>query len=75
MGLYQPTYRTASGDLVTAATWWAELNIGGRRVRQALRSADGQPIRLTPGRTWVELTPGTTAKVLSPEVAAGLLNG
>ena len=40
----------------------------------ALTGPDGQPIRLTPGRTWIELTPGATSHVISPETASGLLS-
>ncbi len=60
-----------TGGNLIEGTW----NRPSQLEPMTLTAADGQPIRLTPGRTWVELTPGTTAKVLSPEAAAGLLNG
>ena len=44
-----------------------------RTQRFALTTADGQPIVLTPGRTWIELTPGRTTGVISAETASGLL--
>ena len=44
-----------------------------RTQRYQLTTADGAPILLTPGRTWMELTPGRTASVLSAETASGLL--
>ena len=46
---------------------------GGQPI--TLTGADGQPIRLTPGRTWVEFTDGATAAPMSPEVAASMLAG
>jgi hypothetical protein len=38
-----------------------------------LTAKDGQPLKLAPGRTWVELTPGATAAVMSAETAASML--
>jgi hypothetical protein len=46
-----------------------------RTQRYTLTGPDGQPIRLTPGRTWVELTPGRTVSLMSPQTASGLLAG
>lgn len=40
----------------------------------AIVGKDGQPIRITPGRTWVELTPGPTSRVMTAETASGLLS-
>lgn len=37
-----------------------------------LKGLDGQPIKLTPGRTWIELTDGSTASVLDDAGAAAL---
>jgi hypothetical protein len=39
-----------------------------------LTGADGQPLRLTPGRTWLELTEGSTIAVMSGEKALGLMS-
>lgn len=41
--------------------------------RFALFAADGAPIRLAPGRTWIELTPGWNAGLIGADRAAELL--
>ncbi len=46
---------------------WSRKSISDRLT---LTGADGQPIRLTPGRTWVELTSGSTVQVLSTDAVA-----
>lgn len=40
-----------------------------------LKGADGRPMRLAPGTTWVALTDGSTSTPLSPEAATALLAG
>lgn len=40
-----------------------------------LTGADNLPMKLAPGRTWVELTNGSTASPLSPEAVAALPKG
>lgn len=43
--------------------------------KMRLTGADGRPMRLTPGTTFVALTDGATSAPLSPEAAMGLLGG
>ena len=38
-----------------------------------LTGTDGQPIKLTPGRTWIELTQGATSQILDADAAAAML--
>jgi len=64
------TVLTAGGNAVVG-TW----NRPSQLEPITLTGPDGQPIRLTPGRTWVELTDGATAQPLTPEAAASLLAG
>lgn len=59
-----------SGGTLIGGTW--------QRPKSAdpysLVGVDGQPIRLQPGTTWVELTPGATSHAMSAETASGLLS-
>ncbi|NLA35334.1 MAG: hypothetical protein GX868_06560, partial [Actinobacteria bacterium] len=41
-------------------------------VGVTLKTADGQPLKLVPGRTWIELTDGSTTQVLDEGAAAAL---
>jgi hypothetical protein len=49
----------ASGGRTVTATW----SKGAVAEPLALTGADGQPVRLAPGGTWVELVPSGTGAV------------
>ena len=57
----------ADGKIIEG-TWNRPNQITG----MTLTTLDGQPLKLNPGRTWVELTEGHTTSVLD-EAAAGAL--
>ena len=49
---------------------WSRTAVG---APYTITGKDGQPLLLTPGRSWVELTPGSTSHVMPAETASGLL--
>ena len=53
---------------VVEGTWERASSLVG----VTLKTADGQPLKLVPGRTWIELTGGSTAQVLDDASAAAL---
>lgn len=57
-----------SGGQVVEGTWERANTLVGI----TLKTADGQPLKLVPGRTWLELTDGSTAQVLDEAAAAAL---
>jgi len=60
-----------SGGNAIEATWSRPSQLEPITIT----GADGQPVKLAVGRTWIELTPGSTAAVMAPETAASLLGG
>jgi len=59
-----------TGGTVVEGTWKRD----DRTQRYTLTTPEGAPLKLTPGRTWIELPPGAPA-AMSPESASGLLAG
>lgn len=60
-----------SGGTAVVGEW----NRPNQMEKVRLTGADGRPMRLAPGTTWVALTDGATSAPLSPEAAMGLLGG
>ncbi|NLA35509.1 MAG: DUF3048 domain-containing protein [Actinobacteria bacterium] len=56
------------GGQVVEGTW----ERANPMVGVTLKTADGQPLKLVPGRTWIELTDGSTTQVLDEAAAAAL---
>ena len=59
-----------TNGMATEGTWAR----GNEPDMLTITGSDGQPLRLAPGRTWIELTDGRTASVITQAAATALLN-
>ena len=77
-GSATPTALTTGSGRATVLTGGSLIVGKWQRPKSAapysLVGPDGQPIRLRPGTTWIELTPGATSHAMTAETASGLLS-